>query len=239
MQDNKKDVKKNKTNVSEKKTTEKKKISTSKVSNNKKNVSPKKKEMKDSEKVSSENTETIETTDKKNKKKAINDARRKLNYEKTTDGEEFKKLIKIILIVTVIMIVFYGVTVVVTQKASEVAQEKSSEKAEIQYDNIVIGSMLKIDGSFYVLIEDKNDQRVSEYETLKQTIAANVDAPTIYIADLSDGFNSSFLGTKSNYSSDMTKFKVKGTTLVKIDNHKITETYDSYDKISKKLSDLE
>lgn len=236
MQDNKKDVKKNKTGVSKKKTESK----AANMNEKRKNVTAKKKE----EKVASENVvdnkkDTTAETNKKNKKKAINDARRKLNYEKTTDGEEISKLIKIILIVTAVMVVFYGITVVVTKKASEVSQEQNSEKTEIQYDNIVIGSMLKIDGSFYVLIEDEDDQRLSEYETLKQTIAANPDAPTIYIAHLSDGFNSKYLGEESNYSSDMTKFKVTGTTLVKIDNHKITETYDSYDKINKKMNELE
>lgn len=236
MQDNKKDVKKNKTGVSKKKTESK----AANMNEKRKNVTAKKKE----EKVASENVvdnkkDTTAETNKKNKKKAINDARRKLNYEKTTDGEEISKLIKIILIVTAVMVVFYGITVVVTKKASEVSQEQNSEKTEIQYDNIVIGSMLKIDGSFYVLIEDEDDQRLSEYETLKQTIAANPDAPTIYIAHLSDGFNSKYLGEESNYSSDMTKFKVTGTTLVKIDNHKITETYDSYDEINKKMNELE
>lgn len=236
MQDNKKDVKKNKTGVSKKKTESK----AANMNEKRKNVTAKKKE----EKVASENVvdnkkDTTAETNKKNKKKAINDARRKLNYEKTTDGEEISKLIKIILIVTAVMVVFYGITVVVTKKASEVSQEQNSAKTEIQYDNIVIGSMLKIDGSFYVLIEDEDDQRLSEYETLKQTIAANPDAPTIYIAHLSDGFNSKYLGEESNYSSDMTKFKVTGTTLVKIDNHKITETYDSYDEINKKMNELE
>ena len=236
MQDNKKDVKKNKMGVSKKKTESK----AANMNEKRKNVTAKKKE----EKVASENVvdnkkDTTAETNKKNKKKAINDARRKLNYEKTTDGEEISKLIKIILIVTAVMVVFYGITVVVTKKASEVSQEQNSEKTEIQYDNIVIGSMLKIDGSFYVLIEDEDDQRLSEYETLKQTIAANPDAPTIYIAHLSDGFNSKYLGEESNYSSDMTKFKVTGTTLVKIDNHKITETYDSYDEINKKMNELE
>ena len=207
MQDNKKDVKKNKTGVSKKKTESK----AANMNEKRKNVTAKKKE----EKVASENVvdnkkDTTAETNKKNKKKAINDARRKLNYEKTTDGEEISKLIKIILIVTAVMVVFYGITVVVTKKASEVSQEQNSAKTEIQYDNIVIGSMLKIDGSFYVLIEDEDDQRLSEYETLKQTIAANPDAPTIYIAHLSDGFNSKYLGEESNYSSDMTKFKVTG-----------------------------
>ena len=137
------------------------------------------------------------------------------------------------------MVVFYGVTVVVTNKVKEAKDEKSSESQGIQYDNIMVGSMLKINGNFYVLIEDQDDSRISEYDTLRQTIAANPDAPKIFVADLSDSFNSSYLSSESNYESDMTKFKVTGTTLVKIEDHKIIETYDSYDEINDKLKELE
>lgn len=241
MEDNKKKVTKNKTEGANKKKTESKKIETRK-SETKKSGAKKKSEGKEIkeriEKVQEEKA-FPDKTKEDNKKKAIKDARRKLNYAKTSDGEEFGRLIKIILIVTVIMVVFYGVTVVVTNKVKEAKDEKSSESQGIQYDNIMVGSMLKINGNFYVLIEDQDDPRISEYDTLRQTIAANPDAPKIFVADLSDSFNSSYLSSESNYESDMTKFKVTGTTLVKIEDHKIIETYDSYDEINDKLKELE
>lgn len=241
MEDNKKKVTKNKTEGANKKKTESKKIETRK-SETKKSGAKKKSEGKEiKEKIEKVQEEKAfpDKTKEDNKKKAIKDARRKLNYAKTSDGEEFGRLIKIILIVTVIMIVFYGVTVVVTNKVKEAKDEKSSESQGIQYDNIMVGSMLKINGNFYVLIEDQDDPRISEYDTLRQTIAANPDAPKIFVADLSDSFNSSYLSSESNYESDMTKFKVTGTTLVKIEDHKIIETYDSYDEINDKLKELE
>lgn len=241
MEDNKKKVTKNKTEGANKKKTESKKIETRK-SETKKSGAKKKSEGKEiKEKIEKVQEEKAfpDKTKEDNKKKAIKDARRKLNYAKTSDGEEFGRLIKIILIVTVIMIVFYGVTVVVTNKVKEAKDEQSSESKGIQYDNIMVGSMLKINGNFYVLIEDQDDPRISEYDTLRQTIAANPDAPKIFVADLSDSFNSSYLSSESNYESDMTKFKVTGTTLVKIEDHKIIETYDSYDEINDKLKELE
>lgn len=241
MEDNKKKVTKNKTEGANKKKTESKKIETRK-SETKKSGAKKKSEGKEiKEKIEKVQEEKAfpDKTKEDNKKKAIKDARRKLNYAKTSDGEEFGRLIKIILIVTVIMVVFYGVTVVVTNKVKEAKDEKSSESQGIQYDNIMVGSMLKINGNFYVLIEDQDDPRISEYDTLRQTIAANPDAPKIFVADLSDSFNSSYLSSESNYESDMTKFKVTGTTLVKIEDHKIIETYDSYDEINDKLKELE
>ena len=243
MEDNKKKVTKNKTEDAKKRKTENNKIETKKIAAKKGGAKKKSEEKKIKEKSFSENVKeekmSSDITKEDNKKKAIKDARRKLNYAKTSDGEEFGRLIKIILIVTVIMVVFYGVTVVVTNKVKETKDEQSSESQGIQYDNIMVGSMLKINGNFYVLIEDQDDSRISEYDTLKQTIAANPDAPKIFVADLSDSFNSSYLSSESNYESDMTKFRVTGTTLVKIEDHKITETYDSYDEINDKLKELE
>ena len=182
---------------------------------------------------------------KENKKKGtkkIDEAKKEVkeSFEEKDDdssSDELSKLVKIILIVTGIIIVFYLVTVVVTEKAKEASDK--SEQAEIQYDSITIGSMLKINGSFYVLIEDSDDIRLSEYTTFIQTIKANPDAPTIYTADLDSSFNKKYLSDKTNYESDMSKFRVKGTTLVRIKDHKITNVYDNYDSISKKLGELD
>ena len=186
-------------------------------------------------------TEEVKTEDKniKEKKANIKQARRQLYYSANEEGNEFSKLIKIVLAVTAIIVVFYGVTVVVTDKAKEAAKEANSEKTDIQYDSIVIGSMLNINGSFYVLIENTDDIRLNEYTTMLQTIKANDDAPVIYTADLSSGFNKEYLSDESNYDSDMTKFKVTGTTLVKIDDHEIEDVYDNYDDIIEQLQELD
>lgn len=178
--------------------------------------------------------------DKKvNKEKSANvkQARKQLYYTNNSSSDELSKLIKIVLIVTAIIIVFYGVTVVVTNKAKEATAD--NEPVEIQYDSIMIGSMLNIDGSYYVLIEDSDDVKLSEYTTFIQTIKASEDAPSIYTADLSSGFNKKYLSDESNYNSDMNKFKVKGTTLVRVSDHEIKDVYDNYDDIINKLDELD
>ena len=182
--------------------------------------------------------EKKEVKELKEKKENIKQARKQLYYN-NSDSDELSKLIKIVLAVTLIIIVFYGLTVVVTNKAKEAAEEKNKQAAEIQYDSIMIGSMLNIDGSYYVLIEDEDDIRLSEYTTLIQTIKANDDAPTIYTADLSSSFNKGYLGDKSNYDSNMENFKVTGTVLVRVSDHKISKVYDTYDTITKKLEELD
>ncbi len=175
----------------------------------------------------------------KEKKENIKQARKQLYYNENNDSNELSKLIKIVLIVTAIIVVFYGVTVVVTNKAKEAAEEEKKEATEIQYDSIVIGSMLNINGTFYVLIEDQDDIRLNEYTTLIQTISASEDAPKIYTADLSSSFNENYLSDKTNYDSDMSKFRVKGTTLVRVSDYEITDVYDNHDSIVDELNNLD
>ena len=175
----------------------------------------------------------------KEKKENIKQARKQLYYNENNDSNELSKLIKIVLIVTAIIVVFYGVTVVVTNKAKEAAEEENKEATEIQYDSIVIGSMLNINGTFYVLIEDQDDIRLNEYTTLTQTISASEDVPKIYTADLSSSFNEHYFSDKTNYDSDMSKFRVKGTTLVRVSDHEITDVYDNHDSIVDELNNLD
>lgn len=249
MADNEKNSKKGKASI---KTTNKKTTNTKsdKASSSKKKVIKKASNQTQKKENTSKNgkydikeatlkSESIKEEEKEEKKENIKQARKQLYYNNNSNSDELSKLIKIVLIVTVIIVVFYGVTVVVTNKAKEAAEDKNKQAAEIQYDSIMLGSMLNIDGSYYVLIENQDDISLSEYTTLIQTIKANDDAPTIYIADLSSSFNRDYLGDKNNYDSDMETFKVTGTTLVRISNHKIIDVYDNHDDIVKKLDELD
>lgn len=156
---------------------------------------------------------------------------------------EAKKLLKIILIITIIMLIFYGITIIATQKADEVKSETTTEEetetADIQYENIIIGTMLNYTGTYYVLIEAEDDERVTEYESLMSTIESSDDAPTFYKANLTDDFNKQYLAKEENYyPTDISEFAVTGTTLVKIIDGKIDSVYDNYDAIKNKLNDI-
>lgn len=189
-----------------------------------------------------EKTANIKREEKENKKKTIEKARRELHFENSSDSDEIIKLIKIVLLVTVIMLVFYFITTIVTRKANAIKTVRNTvtnEKAEIQYDNLIIGSMLNIDGTYYVLIEKNEDEKLTEYQTLLQMIEANDEAPKIYTASLDNSFNSSYLSDEINYDSDLSVFKVKGTALVKVSEHRIVEVFDNYEDIKAELDDLQ
>ncbi len=164
--------------------------------------------------------------------------------ESKTTSSEFAKLVKIVLIVTAVMLVFYLITLVATNKADNASTDSASQteektKTEIQYDYIMIGEMLNYSGTYYVLIEEDGDNRINEYSTLIETISANEDAPSIYTANLTDAFNKGYLSKEANYDvSDIADFRVTGTTLVKVSDGKILDTYETYDKIKSKLKEL-
>ncbi len=165
-------------------------------------------------------------------------------YEANTNPKnEAIKLLKIVLIVTGVMVIFYGITLIVNDKSSEIIDKQKEENgltqtADIQYENIMIGSMLNYKGTYYVLIEKADDNRLAEYEAIITTIKSSEDAPSIYKANLTDSFNKDYLGKEKNYSEDLSKFVVIGTTLVKVKDGKIAATYDEHETIKKALDDL-
>ncbi len=207
--------------------------------NSKKN---KTKKVKDAEVIESEVVkENVNSNKKNDKSKTVNKARKDLIYSNNDSTDEMSKLLKIVLVVTGIMIIFYGITTFVTKKVNAVKTAKlgkSTEKVTIQYDSIVIGSMLNMDGHYFVLIEKEDDDKSSEYDTLLKSIEANDEAPKVYTADLSSSFNKMYLDKENNFDSDLTKFKVKDTTLVEVENNKIKNTFDNYDSIKGKLDEL-
>jgi len=208
---------------------------------------------KNENKNNNEKEEILETkNNKKNQKKQTTESDKKNNrkhkkHEETVvvdnSNNEMLKLLKIVLIVTGIMVIFYGITLVATNKADETIEKENNDnqpsETQIQYENILIGSMLNNDGTYYVLIEEKDDNRLAEYDSLIATIKASEDAPAIYKANLTDSFNKDYLGKEHNYYvNDIADFKVTGTTLVKIKDRKIDSVSDNYDAIKNKLKEL-
>lgn len=211
-----------------------------KTTNNKKNNENKNQNRKSNNKQSNKNIKN----QKNNDKLQNNQKQNKKNEVQVEQTNEFSRLIKITLIVTAIFAVFYVITIVVTKKADaiKIDNEKKNEtieKAEIQYENIMIGTMLNQSGTYYVLIEEDEDNRSSEYSSMIENAKSNEDAPKIYKANLTDSFNKVYLGKEENYYvSDISEFVVKGTTLVKIVDGKIDSVYDNYDAIKNKLKEL-
>lgn len=193
----------------------------------------------------------IETENKKNKKigqkgekidkNVQNDMKKKEKGTITKNDNEIVKLIKIVLLVTIIMIIFYGITMLVTKNRELSTYENSgnSEKAVIQYESIMLGTLLnRGEGTYYVLIEEKDDQRIVEYDNLIQLATAKEETPRFYTANLTDSFNKDYLAKEANITNNIDEFKVSGTTLIKVKDGKVADSYINCDEIKKELESL-
>lgn len=177
----------------------------------------------------------------KAKKTSQPKAAKKAKSEMMKNDNELTKLIKIVLIVTAIMIIFYGITILVTKNAKTETNNttQNKQKAIIQYDDIIIGTMLnKPQNEYYVLIKKDDDNRIAEYDTLMKIISSKSDAPKFYTANLTDTFNKKYLAKEANDSSDMSEFRVTGTTLVKVVDGDIEDIYSNHDSIKEELNAL-
>lgn len=169
----------------------------------------------------------------------------KLMNNKTSDNNQVVLLIKIIILVTVIFVIMYFITTLITNNTSSSntsSKEKTTNSTEgqIQYDEILIGTMLKQNNSeYYVLLKQGNDDNVTTYENSISAYSSGSNAVRVYTIDLSKSFNKQFVSNKSNLLVDnIDDFKVKETTFLKIQNSKVTASYEGYDEITNQLSTM-
>ena len=158
---------------------------------------------------------------------------KKASYENTN---EFEKLIKLILVVTIIFLVFYAITYLVNRKTEE---NETSTGAKIQYDNILIGDLLtQPNDEYYVMIYDSNDYNKVLYQTYVNMYKGMEDSIRVYTADIENPFNKNFVGEKANFKiKDISDLKVTTSTLLKIKKGKIEE-YFTGNKIKEHFKEI-
>lgn len=138
---------------------------------------------------------------------------------------EISKLIKLIIVVSLIVLIFYGLTVLVNQ---EKEVENPDTPASIQYDEILIGNVLKQPNEeYYVMIYDDEDYDTSLYSTYLNLYKQKDEAIRIYTSQLNNPLNQNFKAEESNLDiSDISDLKIQSSTLLKINDGKIEEFYE-------------
>ncbi len=157
-----------------------------------------------------------------------------IKNNQTAESTEYKKLITIIGIITVVFLLFYLITSLLTKDNLDNIFKNDLEATEIQYDEIIIGTMFNKDGKYYVLLQEKNDPYQEIFDSYITTIRGGKDK--IYTVDLTNALNKRYLSEENSY--DENNFKVKGTLLLEIENHKIKKHYDTKDDIYNELKEL-
>lgn len=143
------------------------------------------------------------------------------------NDNEIGKLIKMVIIVTVIFGIFYFITYLITKKDIEDEQTNNATKAEIQYDKILISGVLSQEyDNYYVLIYDTDDYNYSVYDIYLSKYSQMADALRVYKAELNNPLNASFVSEEAKLKvSNIKKLKVSETTLLKIKKGKVDKYY--------------
>ena len=159
-----------------------------------------------------------------------------------TNDNEFYKLIKVTLILLICFGIFYVVTYFVTKNNTNVTGNGSAQEklATIQYDKIVLGDIKNQNRSeYYVLLDKMDSNDYNLYQIYMNTYSNKEGALKIFQIDMNDVFNRDYYASKSHLNlEDMSKFRIKGATLLKIKNDKIISHFEGKDQIVKEFKSI-
>lgn len=158
-------------------------------------------------------------------------------------GDEIRKLLIIIGAVCAVMLSFYFITEFVVKNkkgADNKPNDQINIEPDIQYENILMGSLFKQNGSeYYVLAYDEEDILTEIYNQYISTYTKKEGHLNFYKVNLSSDYNKGYIAEESYLSgNDVTKIRVKETTLIRIKDGKIYKTYEGYENIKNKLKSL-
>lgn len=154
----------------------------------------------------------------------------------TEEQKEIFKFGKILFGLVLVIGLLYLFTVYVVNKEDK--YERTNNKGVINYNNIMIGTLLnRLDNEYYVLIYDDSKSNNALYLSKINEYKTKTNHLPVYMADLSNELNKSYIDSKSNYKVDSVEdLKVKGTTLVKVKAGKITKFIKSKEAILDELN---
>ena len=158
-------------------------------------------------------------------------------------NNEFVKLLQLILIVTGIFLAFYLVTWLFTDNSDKNEKEEEKPEVSIQYDEILMSNLLKQkDLEYYVLAYDAEDKYYDSYNMYINTYSTQKDAKRVYTSVLSNGFKKKFYDKELKESvidaADISKLKLKDTSLIRVRRGTIRNVYEGHEEIINFLSTL-
>lgn len=184
----------------------------------------KNKKTKKGNKNNSKNATKKVNAKKEVKKEKVEAKKVKEETKAPVTNNEMVNLIKIVLIVTAIFLIFYGITTLVTDKNSN--NDTNTEDVVIQYDEILLGTLFEQSNSeYYVLVTTEEDYNAQTYSSLVSSYKAKENSLRIYTSNLDNGFNKSYKAEENKISNNLKELKLKGSTLLKIKDKNIIASY--------------
>lgn len=146
---------------------------------------------------------------------------------------EIEKLMTFIIIVIVVLGLFYGLTLLLTNKKSGEITNNNEIDTVIQYDEIIVGNIFKqSEEEYYVLAITTDDASAGSYTSLLEEFMASENALKIYTIDLGNGFNKSYVSEISSFEGTPI---FKESTLLKISGKETTDIYEGKEKVLNQL----
>lgn len=164
---------------------------------------------------------------KKTMSKKMKKQDKKIKTTSISTNNEIKNMTIILGIVTAVVLIFYGITYLVTNKDKKVEKEET----KIQYSEILAGTMFQQkEETYYVLALDEEDVAYPLYSAYLNLISSGKGTP-YYIVNLDNVFNKKYKGETSNITTDFKSLSFSDATVVKVTNGQVAESYVGKDAI--------
>lgn len=183
-----------------------------------------------------------------NKKKTNNnksksnqkDIKKTKKVEEEVEKVNYQEKIIIVLGILIFIILFYLLTLYVTNKHADDDKDKSKEEettdtVSISYDSILAGTSLSQGKDEYlVLYYDKgNEDIANKYNEILNNYKAKEDHLTIYMVDMSNPLNNKSKGSEANTSpASESDLSITGPTLIKVNNGEVVDYLEGEEDIS-------
>lgn len=146
-----------------------------------------------------------------------------------------KQVIIIMTVILAVILVFYGITILVSNNKSDSSLDNDNSNVTIQYDEILAGEIFKQNNPEYYVLAYDDSSDGQQYKSEINTYMSKENSIRTYLIDLTNAFNRRYVATESNFDGEFPIFKE--TTLLRIVDGVIVEKYES-DTIADKLSEL-
>lgn len=169
--------------------------------------------------------------------KKVNKKTNKKNI--VTTENELINLTKIIVIVCVVLLAFYFITVLVNNKKNDNIDNSNDTTATIQYDEIIVGEILnRPENEYLVLVKKENDVNYDLYQSYLSIYSGKTNPLRVYNVDLGIIFNAAAVGEETVLFGDVQDFKFGDSTLIKVSNHEISQSFVGNEQIESYLKEL-
>lgn len=166
-------------------------------------------------------------------------AKKNVNATIKTENEVYK-LIKMILILVVLFLVFYMITYFVTKNQKNNVDNIVNDRiAAIQYDKILVGTMLNQKRNEYYVLLDKQDSDDYKLVSLYIDAYSNKEgALKVFTIDMNDPLNKSYYKNDVNITDDLDSFSINEITLIKVKDGNIISSYQGKDDVIKIVKEI-